>query len=642
MSSYSVCVQLSWFVLLLALGASGQTAPAGSTAGAAGAAQEAHAPSAGSPPTIRTNAELVVVDVVVTDSAHRPVHGLTAGDFSLKENGAPQTLKHFEEHSALTPADATKFPPMPALPRGIFTNYTPAPASGAVDLLLLDTLNTPLADQSFARQQLLAYLKSVPPGTRIAIFGLAEHLYILQGFTSDPKILRSVLEKDGGKGSPLLDDQLGGGGIQNSITDDMEDDSYVGADLIASLRQFEAENQSFQLQMRIKFTLDAFNQLARYLSNIPGRKNLVWFSGSFPIDILPDTSGTLTDPFAVAANYEEEFRQTVDLLGRGQVAVYPVDARGLTNSPIYNVTTTRNYGGPHGNARMAQDQNKYINDTNNEHTTMNDMAYATGGRAFVDTNDLTHAVAEAIDQGSNFYSLAYTPSDPTLDSKLHKITVQIDRSGVTPAYRRGYYADPPEKVTTNATVPGKTMRDEAVPANNGVSPRDTLRLAMMRGAPTPSDITIRAAVAPMTPASAPEAEPAPDNTPAANARGPWRRYSVNYQINPSDIGIFRTADGKVHGDFDLIIFVYSADGTLVNALTKGMEIAGTLDDIKKQVQQGIFCHEEVSVPAKGESFLRIAVHDLHRDHYGAVEVATSQVQNIAPTEPRSTPPGGAK
>ena len=69
---------------------------------------------------------------------------------------------------------------------------------------------------------------------------------------------------------------------------------------------------------------------------------------------------------------------------------------------------------------------------------------------------------------------------------------------------------------------------------------------------------------------------------------------------------------------------------------------GTLDDIKQTVQQGILLHEEVSVPAKGDSFLRIGVHDRHRDRYGAVEVATSQVQNLVPTQPRPTSPAEAK
>ncbi len=390
--------------------------------------------------------------------------------------------------------------------------------------------------------------------------------------------------------------------------------------------------------MRIKFTLDAFNQMARYLANIPGRKNLVWFSGSFPITILPDSSGTLADPFAVVANYEDEFRQTVDLLGRSQVAVYPVDARGLTTSPVFDVTTTRNYGGKKGNARMVQDETKFVTDTNDQHGTMKEMAYATGGQAFVNTNDLTHAVAEAIDQGSNFYTLTYTPTDPKLDGKMRKIKIEPAHSGLTLSYRHGYYADPPDKTVTDGTISASSASGQATPAN-GLSPRDTLRLAMTRGAPTPSDILIRAGVVPMTPSTAPESAPAPGNQPSEKEHGPWRRYSVNYQINPADLVFFRTSDDKVHADFQLIIFVYSADGTLLNAFADTAHIADTADMVQKMVKQGIFCHEQISAPAKGESFMRIAVHDLHRDHYGAIEIATSQVKDV-PTQPApsSTPP----
>ncbi len=81
---------------------------------------------------------------------------------------------------------------MPKFPPGVFTNYTPEPVNGAVNLLLLDTLNTPLTDQAYVRQQLIAYLNATPPGTRIAIFGLSSQLTILQGFTSDPALLKAV------------------------------------------------------------------------------------------------------------------------------------------------------------------------------------------------------------------------------------------------------------------------------------------------------------------------------------------------------------------------------------------------------------------------------------------------------------------
>src|SRR5665811_2352125 len=83
--------------------------------------------------TLKANAQLVVVDVVATDSSHRPVHGLKAADFTLAEGNVPQTITHFEEHTALTAADATRFAAMPKMPPGLFTNYTPAPANGAVN-----------------------------------------------------------------------------------------------------------------------------------------------------------------------------------------------------------------------------------------------------------------------------------------------------------------------------------------------------------------------------------------------------------------------------------------------------------------------------------------------------------------------------
>ena len=71
------------------------------------------------------------------------------------------------------------------------------------------------------------------------------------------------------------------------------------------------------------------NALAHYLSGFPGRKNLIWFSGSFPFSVLPNAD--IPDPFAVMGDLSEEFRDTTSLLTRSQVAVYPVDARGLFN-----------------------------------------------------------------------------------------------------------------------------------------------------------------------------------------------------------------------------------------------------------------------------------------------------------------------
>lgn len=629
------CV-LGGFALAAVQGLGQSASPASAADGSRGGQAQTQQGAPGAVPTVKTSAQLVIVDVVVTDGAQKPVHGLTAADFKLMENGAPQTVKNFEEHTAPTAADATKFAPMPKMPPGIFTNYSPAPANGAVDLILLDTLNTPLKDQAYVRQQLLKYLNAVPPGTRIAIFGLTDHLIVLQGFTTDPEVLKAVVAKGKGKGSPLLDDQVGGGGIQNSEADDMED---MGADpeIVANMREFDAQTQSFQLQLRAKYTLDAMNQIARYLSVIPGRKNLIWFSGSFPVDVLPDTTGNLPDPFIAMASSEDEFRETVDLLGRSQVAVYPIDARGLMNSPVMDASTTRNYAGSKGIARMQQDNSAFFTSQAQEHGTMLTMASATGGHAFVDTNDLTRAVATAVVDGANFYTLAYTPTNPVRDGKLRKIKVQVTRPGANLAYRQGYYADDPEKVSQEG------RKADAAEASGGMSPREVLRLAMMRGAPTPTDIVMKVGVVPITPKGQTEDKPADGNIPAAKTKPPYRRYSVNYAIDPADITFMRMPDGKVHADFELIIFAMTADGQLVNSTQSEVRIAMPLEQIRQMVSQyGLVRHEEISTPAKGEYFLRIAVHDMHHDSYGAVEVATSSVQNVVPPSMNQGTPAAAK
>jgi VWFA-related protein len=584
-------------------------------------------------PTIKANAQLVVVDVVVTDKAQHPVHGLKASDFTLTESGAPQTIKNFEEHTALTVADATKLAPMPKLPPGVYTNYSPAPANGAVNLVLLDALNTPMKDQSYARQQFLAYLKTVPPGTRIAIFGLTNHLVALQSFTSDPEVLQRVMSKGLPKSSVLLDDAVGGGGVQNSTADDLED-AGADAETVTGLRDFEAQIQSFQLQLRAKYTLDAFNDIAHYLAGIPGRKNLIWFSGSFPIDVLPDTTGTQSNPFAAMASAEDEFRDTVSLLARSQVAVYPIDARGLFTSPVFDASTSRNYGGAKGIARMNQDQQKFFTDTAQEHGTMQDMADATGGRAFVNNNDLTHAVATAIEEGSNFYTLTYTPTNYKADGKLRKIKVDVDRPKLTLAYRHGYYADDPDALHT----PKTGISDAAVTSASASSSQDAMRLAMTRGAPTPTQILLRADVFPAAPASQTEDTVAPGNAPSAKAKGPFRRYNVGYVVNPSDIAFLRGPDGKVFADIDLVIYVLDPNGAVVNSMAQSLHISGSVEEIKKAVANGVQYKLPISTPAKGEYFLRIAVHDRTRDHFGAVELPISEVRNLTPGPTPPAPP----
>ena len=326
-------------------------------------------------PTLKANTRIVVVDVVVTDQKQNAVHNLKQSDFTLTEKDQPQSIAHFEEHSGLSAATIAKMPPVPKLEPGTFTNYSLAPSDGALNVLLLDSLNTPMKDQAVVRQQMLKYLATPRPGTRMAVFGLGSTLHLLQGFTSDPEVLRAVVSGKKGlaKASPLMDnavagDTVGADSPMNDMIEQLGNDPSTAA-VAANLQQFEAETQTFQTMLRTRYTLDALNMLGRYLSGLPGRKNLIWFSGSFPVNILPDAD--LQNPFAVEASMEDEFHETINLLSRSQVAVYPIDARGLMTAPMMDASNSGSkYANPRNPGAFGKDQTKFFQQTAEEHGTM--------------------------------------------------------------------------------------------------------------------------------------------------------------------------------------------------------------------------------------------------------------------------------
>jgi VWFA-related protein len=257
------------------------------------------------PTTLQSNATLVLVDVVVTNKG-KPVLGLDQSQFRVREDGKEQTITSFEEHK---PAAAPELPRR--LPPDTYTNRPDYPDSATVNVLLLDALNTPMADQMQARQQMLDYLKTLTPGSPIAIFTLASSLRIVQGPSADRSVLSAAIQgaAANSRPSPVLDtttDQA----LDATITDAANNGTSQQA--LGAMQQFEADNTAMQTDRRVRLTLQAMQQLARYCSGIPTRKNLIWFSGSFPLSL--DSDPSLDSPLDATRNYSEEIRETSHLL----------------------------------------------------------------------------------------------------------------------------------------------------------------------------------------------------------------------------------------------------------------------------------------------------------------------------------------
>jgi VWFA-related protein len=227
-----------------------------------------------STPNIRTSTQIVIVDVSVTDDRGNPVHNLKQSDFRILENGDPQAVTHFEEYSTPTAAELAKAPVMPKLEANVYTDFLGTPEAGPVNLLILDLLNTPVDKQADARRQLLAFLKTMKPGTRLALLSLTTRLTMLQSFTSDPKLLVAALsEQDTIHQSPILPGPIGTMGF----SDDLSQFPMINGRTLAAARQKEGEQTTQQNHLRAVYTLGALNQLAHYLSGMAGRKNLIWF-----------------------------------------------------------------------------------------------------------------------------------------------------------------------------------------------------------------------------------------------------------------------------------------------------------------------------------------------------------------------------
>ncbi|MBS1799989.1 MAG: VWA domain-containing protein [Acidobacteria bacterium] len=594
-------------------------------------------PDPSSSATLKTGTQLVIVDVAVTDSHHQPVHHLKASDFVVLEDNVSQNIKAFEEHAYVQ--EPAVFVPQPSLPPGVFTNFSPVPPKGALNVLLLDTLNTPLKDQVFARSQIKEYLKKAPSGTHIAIFGLATRLYLLQGFTSNPETLKAAIDrKSTSKSSPLLDDPVGGGNGDVSMSQQFDDafgnlGSAGIAESIANLQQFEAEQQGYQLQLRAKYTLDSLNQLARYLSGLQGRKNLIWFSGSFPIDILPD--GDLKNPFAVVASSEDEFRATINLLARSQVAVYPVDARGLVTSPTISASTPSTSRYARNPAAFASDEAKFYDQIAGEHATMLRMAEQTGGHAYINTNGLSQAVSDVTENGSNYYTIAYSPANARWDGHYRRIQVRMPQNGFTLAYRRGYFADDPQNARSSSSA--------GVAATQPVNSYDSMRTAMMHGAPSPTEIIFQTRVVPASASTeedlAPGTVAGPDSS---RVKPPYRRYNVIFAADPRNIRFTQSADGNYASQVQFVTYVYDRDGQLITRTGNEVHTNLSRAEYVALFRGGLHFVQQVSVPDKGDYYFRIGLHDMDGDHAGAVEFPVAAVRNLPPQSIGNSQPGNTK
>ncbi len=236
--------------------------------------------------TLRVNSRAVLVDVIVSDSSGKPVTGLSRDAFSVTEQGKPQRISFFEENGNTPPARPVA---MPTMPPDVFTNFSPFPQPPAVNVLLLDSLNTHMENQSYVHKQALQFLKSAKPGTRMAIFTMGLGLHFIQGFNDDPAVLMAALNNKKNnevETAVMLKGQDETNAQQNLVgmmsTSEGNGATAASPAMIAALQNFINENDTSRSVDRMYVTLANLAAAGSVSTGIPGTQehHLVCGKGS--------------------------------------------------------------------------------------------------------------------------------------------------------------------------------------------------------------------------------------------------------------------------------------------------------------------------------------------------------------------------
>ena len=527
---------------------------------------------------LKATTRLVILDVVATDGQGNHVSDLRASDFTVLEDGKEQTIRAFAfQHPSAQPAVKAQTPNL--LPN-VFTNVSSIRHASALNVLLLDGLNTTGPNQIYVRQKAIKYLAKMPDQP-IAIFTLGTQLRMLQDFTSDPNTLKEAINNYKGSTSVAMDNPNGGDspeivppGVFDGLPQQVQE----------NLQFFETERTGAQMDLRVRMTMDALRAIARALAGYPGRKNLIWLSEAFPLNIFPDAD-LGTSVFASSRNYNQDVLKAANALMDAEVAVYPVDAAGLETLPMFSAASrgTDTLG---RTPALATTISKQASHTAAVHGTMESLAERTGGKAYYNRNDLDNLMRNCIEDGSTYYMIGYYPANKEWNGKFREVHVKANRPGIKLRHRLGYYA---------VEAQSYTQEDPKIQA-------DELGHALSLDTPISTMITFAA-----------QATPPSEQT--------KNKVFLTYNIDPHALTFEAGNDGLQHANVECIAQAYSEKGKPIKFNGQTVTAAMKPETFRRVLQQGFPCNHDLELPG-GKYLLRLAVRD---DRTGLIGTANARI-----------------
>ncbi len=398
-------------------------------------------------PTFRTGTRLVEVDVVARSNG-APATGLTKDDFTLLDNGKLQKIAFFsmqsgKSGSAAAPPGADVVP----LPAGVASNRSERAdrPQGNTVVVFLDQRNTPPPEQAFAIQCIAKFIATRGPEDRTGIytFGRDGLLKVVQEITGDSELLNraagSLKFQDPDFRSPDIS------GLEGNVGRGLSPARQPGqrppdVSALQGNGAHSAADEFTALLMRTREidTRQVLEQAARHLTNVPGRKSLIWISTAFPLhwnylDFTPDMV------------------ETARKLNDAGVALYAVDPRGVAGA-LQGQTNIANaeYGGVHTQEQIQAlmiGEGRFPGPFGDD--TMGLLSGMTGGLMFANDNGLEKLIQAAADDGEFGYTLGFYPAHEDRDGARHSLRIGVSKPGIALRYRQNYLASPAASAAAN-------------------------------------------------------------------------------------------------------------------------------------------------------------------------------------------------
>ncbi len=368
--------------------------------------------------TFKAESNLVILDVTAKDKSGNLIGGLKKEDFTVLEDGKPQAVTVFEFQKLKNDTLPT-LPPPPPLAANVIpvrkVETIQAPAANQIQYhdkrllcLFFDLSAMGVEEQIRTQAEALKFLdEQMTASDLVAVMTYSTGVRVENDFTSDRDALRkSINELPIGDLADLADM------AEDADTDAGEEN---GQAFIADETEFNVFNTDRKLA--------ALESAVKKLALLPEKKALIYFSAGVGKTGVENQSQLLA---------------TINAAVRSNVAFYPVDARGLAALP------------PGGDAsKAAQRGNGMFNgyavgkardQFNSQQETLTTLAADTGGKAFLDSNDLSTGIVQAQKDVQSYYILGYYSTNYAEDGRFRRFTVKI--AGQTQAkleYRPGYY-----------------------------------------------------------------------------------------------------------------------------------------------------------------------------------------------------------